>query len=162
MNNGCTAGTHKRQEFDRKAWDLRMEGKTQAEIAARLGVTQSAVSRSLKRISSRLNQEFILHAETVLALHTERLNRIHDRAMSEWERSREDLVTLTEEDNGGLLKTVTSRRNRTGDPALLAQAMAAMRDVRRLWGLESMERRPAVAPPVNLSDDDEEDADGDT
>jgi transcriptional regulator with XRE-family HTH domain len=156
MNNGNTARRHQTQDRDREIWRLRIEeGLTQAQIADRVGLAQPVVSKALRRISRQLAGEFMDHAEVILIEHTSRLGRVYDEAMSEWTRSREDQITESNEEAAGTLKTMTTRRNRTGDPALLGQAMTALRDIRKLWGVEGG-NPPLIrpVPPDTEGDDD--------
>jgi predicted transcriptional regulator len=41
------------EQRERRAWQLRQQGRKQREIAAELGITQQAVSLALKRIRER-------------------------------------------------------------------------------------------------------------
>ena len=40
-----------------RAWDLRVQGQTQREIAATVGVSQSAVCKILRRVADQLAEE---------------------------------------------------------------------------------------------------------
>jgi hypothetical protein len=147
------ANRHRQETFDKaaRAWELRLLGHSQQRIAAELGVSQQLVSRLLQKIEQRLFAEFRDRAEAEKALQTARLESIFAQAMAAWARSCEDAEKVTTvsgrskvfEDGAAVtlpdLRTV-SRQGQTGNPALLAQAMKALSDIRDLWGLNSPQR----------------------
>lgn len=135
MDNGTTARRNATQLRDREAWKLRLDGLTQAEIADKIGISQPAVHKALRRVAHQLTAEFVGDARLLLATHSERLETVFRRSMQEWERSRGDQTSETNEDSGGVLKTSCTRRTQTADAAHLSAAMAALRDIRNLWGM---------------------------
>lgn len=108
--------TRSRQE---EAWKLRVQGWTQERIAAHLGISQPAVSQLLVKIEKRLHAEFVTQAEAIKARQTAQLEHLYDRLTAQFEASTEE---------------------GSGNPALLAQALKALADVRAIWGLEAAKR----------------------
>lgn len=131
---------------EREAWRLRVEGWTQQRIAEHLGMDQSTVSDSLKRIEQALAVEFKADALQIKARQTAVLEHVADEALQRWRESVgevEKVTTVTGRvkttENGvfDLPDQVTrSVEYQSGNPALLEKAMSAMADVRKIWGLD--------------------------
>jgi len=143
------------QEREEQAWKLRVEGKTQVQIGESLGIPQQTVCDILKRVAARHAEEFRDHAEAVKTRQTEQLEQVYSQAMTAWERS------LTEEERQTVVKgravvdkfgavvelpdvTTISRVGKCGDPALLAQAMKALAEIRAIWGLDAPKKVDAT------------------
>jgi predicted transcriptional regulator len=71
------------------AWDLRCKGWTEQRIADKLGVTRMAVSKILKRVSTRRYKELAAAVEEQKVVQTEQLDHILGEALDAWERSKE-------------------------------------------------------------------------
>lgn len=81
------------EQDERDAWNLRQQGYTQTEIAEKLGVDQSTVSRALSRMNKKLHAEFVKQAEEMKAEQTVQLDYIQRQAMDGFERSKRDAKT---------------------------------------------------------------------
>lgn len=112
-------------ELQTRAWNLRVRGWTQERVAAELGITQQRVSRLLAKTEKRLYSEFADHAEEIKARQTVQLEHLYDRLTTQFEASCDD---------------------GSGNPALLAQALKALEDVRKIWGLEAPKRQEVSGP----------------
>ncbi|SRR6266851_2972136 len=122
------------QDRDAEVWRLRVSGWTQARIAAHLGVSQQSVSLYLAKTEKRLYREFVTHAEEVKARQTAQLDQLYDRLTAQFE---------------------VSTAEGSGNPALLAQAMAAQAAIRKIWGLDSPERQEITGPeggPIRITE----------
>jgi hypothetical protein len=76
------------QEREHRAWQMRLQFCTQAEIAAELGVTQGAVSQMLKRVRQRLAQEFAEEAAEMRAEQTEQLFALLRELYLAWQQTK--------------------------------------------------------------------------
>lgn len=143
------------QEREETAWKLRVEGRTQQQIADTVGLSQAAISLLLKRVGERHAEEFRDQAEAVKTRQSEQLERVFNQAMAAWERSLtdEERRTITKGrvrvmDSGMMIEipdTETIMRvGQSGNPALLAQAMKALADIRSIWGLDAPKKVDAT------------------
>ena len=159
------------------AWRMRCDGHDQAAIAAKLGVTQQAVSliRTLKTLEQDVSQ--------ALAVHTARLERIYREAMHAWEESKKpkqksrshkvvtpaaaaDLAAMQDGQVivGGLPGPVTLKETTTkeasksdGDVAYLAEALRADGELRKLHGINAPKKIDMLdkrRPLEKLSDEE--------
>ncbi len=121
------ADQHRQQTQSRQeeAWKLRVQGWTQDRIAEHMGISQPAISKLLAKTEKRLHAEFAAQAEEIKARQTAQIEHLYDRLADQFEESCRD---------GG------------GNPALLAQALKALADVRAIWGLNAAERREVSGP----------------
>lgn len=137
---------------------MRQKMHTEAEIAVELGITQSAVSQMLKRISSKVLDRLTSQAEEIKAAQTAQLEQIASESMRGWERSQtaaESERTVTEEvmlegtqPDGAkvqipsIKQTITKTTEyQAGDPRFLDQARGALADIRDIWGLEAPKKK---------------------
>lgn len=141
-------------ERERLAWKWRtQEGWTQARIAEKLGITQSAVSYMLARISKRVLVELDEMAVEAKVTQVHLLGKIIDESLQAWERSKQAIKTLNRTvvkkpvEAGGkgadgspiTEETVTTSqgaRGSSGDSRFLAEARAAMADIRKILDIE--------------------------
>lgn len=133
----------------RRAWELRQQLWTQAEIAAELGVSQQQVSRILKRLSDRVAAELAADVARVRAQQTLQLEHVASVAMRGYEASQEPTITVKRTESPDGLKVEQTTRGRDGTPDFLAKAMQAMGDVRKILGAEAS---PGEPPPPSTAD----------
>jgi predicted transcriptional regulator len=169
-------------EREVRAWQMARDGHQQPEIAAELGVTQQAVSKILKRISTRAIKRLNGAEDERRALHTARLEHIYREAIEAWERSKLprkkssskklrvggasplDLAKLEEGVSVGGVEPTTVReemRNEAsttdGDFLFLQTALQADGELRKLWGLNAPKKLDILdkrRPLEQLSDDE--------
>lgn len=141
-----------------QAWRMRSRGRTQATIAADLGVDQSTVSRWLADIQrkelARLSEAVERHKVT----QTAQLETLIEELWSAWEQSKQPRTRVTERKTGETLMdangkpvldskgkpvmvaaTVTEAIQQTGDPAYVDRVFVALASIRKLWGLDVAE-----------------------
>jgi predicted transcriptional regulator len=83
------------KQREQQAWDLRTKCYTQVQIAARLGITQQAVSAILKRVSERATARL---DEEILEKKVQQdasLMHIFCEALKEWEKSKKKAEKIT-------------------------------------------------------------------
>jgi transcriptional regulator with XRE-family HTH domain len=132
------------QRREEQAWALRLQGRTEAEIAAALGVTQGAVSKILHRVERQALRRLTREAALLKVVQLAQLEHIVDEAMRAWAVSLEDSVTVQGFSDG---KFIVTTRTQCGNPALLGQARGALADIRALLGLEAPARSALPAIP---------------
>ena len=118
-------------------------GLSQREIAAEEGITQSAVSKILQRVETRVLKELVARVEHQKVRQTLCLVYVYQEGMKAWEASKSDatrrLQKKTQTAAGALSGTVAQLvvENRHGDPRYLEIARKALADQRRVWGLDA-------------------------
>lgn len=117
-------------------------------LAARhkIEVDRSTVSRDLKVIEAEWKAETTGAIETMKAQFKARYETIYGEAFSAWLKSLEDAETTIQEmiDGGEVgiagasqrLKASTRKEGQSGNPALLAQAQAALKAIREMFGVD--------------------------
>jgi len=143
--------------------ELDIQGMSQHDIAAEVGVSQAAVSKILKRVSLRLYGEQLETLDRQKVRHTLRLESLFREAMRAWEASKADATRKrqrkSEGGSGGSGATVAELvvENQHGDPRYLEQARKALADHRKLWGLDAPQQVD-LRTPRNPFDDLSEEA----
>ncbi len=139
----------RRGHMQRVAWALRAEeGLTCRQVAERLGVDASTVSRWFRSEEARLGKEFQEAAFGVKVAQTERLEAMASELWADYRASKGEVqqVTVTSGraelgPDGGLVplpdQRVVQTKWQAGDAALAGKALDAMAAVRKLWGLEA-------------------------
>jgi hypothetical protein len=125
------------RQREQDAWTLRQEGRTEAAIAERLGVSQPAVSKMLRRVEARVLKDLSGRVGRMKAAQTAQLEHITSQAMRAWEVSLEDSVTVQATEGGAFVVTT---KTQSGNPAHLGQARGALADIRAIWGLNAPAR----------------------
>lgn len=137
------------------AWDLRTrKGYTHAKIAEDLGLERSAVTKILRRVSSRASKEMLDEAVEEKITQIAQLHTIVEESMQAWERSKDAAKTMTqylraisiEGANGEQKNTTLKVEEQAGDARYLETAMKAMAEIRKLLGIDS----PAKLMNINL------------
>jgi hypothetical protein len=151
MRGKGRASTELARQREQVAFDLAAtKGLTETQIAeelAKLGlgdVTQQAVSKMLLRVEERMLKEMSARVKTKKVRHDAALMKIYHDAIAAWEESKKPQKSLTTKqgpagDNGEPGKVRESQsvlRDQDGDPRYLDQAMRALADIRKIWGLD--------------------------
>ena len=125
--------------------DLYLQGWNQQEIADKIGVNRNTVGADIKA----LLKEWKKNRNGLADEFEGRYRLIYREAYLAWLRSKEDAVIETQEAiegaagiggdalNKGRLKVQTRREGQSGNPALLAQAMAALKAIREMFGVDA-------------------------
>jgi hypothetical protein len=125
--------------------ELRVQGWSQPQIAADLGITQAAVCKLLKRIETRHLREL---AETVgrqRARQALRLEHLYAEVMRAWDASKADSTRRRQRqtqrgDGPGATVAELVVENQHGDPRYVDEARKLLADYRKLLGLDAPQR----------------------
>lgn len=120
--------------------DLYLQGWNQTEIADKLGIDQSTVSRDIKTLKA----EWVKQRNGLVDEFEAKYRLLYREAYAAWMRSKEDAITEIQEaieggdtGNGQRLKASTKKEGQSGNPALLAQAQAALKAIREMFGMDA-------------------------
>jgi DNA-binding CsgD family transcriptional regulator len=137
-----------------------LEGRTQHEIAATLGISQPAVSKIARRIEERLLDDLAYKIERQRARQTLRLEFLYREAIHAWHASKqESLRRRQRKSDGGAGEAATIAEivseDRHGDPRYLEEARKALADLRTVWGINAPERMSieASSPYTSMSEE---------
>jgi hypothetical protein len=72
----------------------------------------------------------------IKARHTGCLMRSYQEAMDGWRESKQDTESETVKSGKSGVETTTRRQGQCGNPAFLAEARAALADIRKIWGAD--------------------------
>lgn len=150
-----TKNSTQKQEINRRRRlisKLRHEGvKTQGDIIQRLAadydivVSQQTVSLDLKALDQIWRNSALVNTDKWKKELINQYRYLYQQALSAWELSLEDAETTIQEaidsgegGNGGQrLKVSTKTEGQSGNPALLAQAQAALKALREILGVDA-------------------------
>ncbi len=88
MRNPCARNRFKEAFRKKRATQLYLEGYAQFEIAIRLGVTQAAVSKIIKRVKKEWQTEVVTNTAAARNREIARLENIYKVAIKAWKRSK--------------------------------------------------------------------------
>lgn len=137
-----------------RALELSVQGFTQIEIAAELGVTQAAVSKILNRVETRVLKDRMALVDRLKTQQTLRLEHLYREGMRAWERSKSDSTRRRQrklqdgtKEGPTIAELVVETEH--GNPQFLEVARKALADERKLWGLNRPEAMNVEAPRPN-------------
>jgi hypothetical protein len=121
-------------------------GKTCRETGKLMDLSESGVTRIVKRVDAWLAPQYLDSIRELKANHVERLMHIYHEAMAAWERSKlpadsvsvKDVAVKTTAKVSLPAKEVTrNRRWQSGNSQYLAEARDALADIRRILGADA-------------------------
>jgi predicted transcriptional regulator len=141
-------------EKERRAWDLRVKGRTHQSIADELEVERSTVSKMLSRLSHKAKKELL---DDVVAEKVSQITRLHymiEELLKAWDRSKEANKIVTKKQAQGIPGEGGKQDNKMividaseisikmsdtdGDPRYLDLAMKAMAEIRKVMGMDTI------------------------
>ena len=134
-----------RIERRKKVWDLRLQGKTERDIATEIGSVSNVtvhhdLAHLIREATKNLDEE--VKRERIIQLH--QLHLIVKEAFLAWEESKKPGQQIIEAEGAptkrnpeGGRSTTKIGTKQTGNPAYLTLAMKAMEDIRKLFGLDA-------------------------
>ena len=141
MPESTASARLRRAERDRAVWVLLAQGMTQWQVGQQLGLTQSAVAKTVERLDREALAALGPRLEERRVRQDQALSYLFQEILAEWERSKKPAArTHRETKSGGkreVPETIEAQdiAGQHGD-ARLAQALLGVLDMRnRLWGL---------------------------
>lgn len=134
-------------ERQRRAWELRTQGRTERQIAAELGVDQSTVHAALARASDAYLASVQGDVARLKAEQSAVLQHAQAEALAAWERSKGGLKHVrkssrekAEGEPAAPASVVQEWQEDAGDPRYLAEVRAASEALLKVWGLNAAQK----------------------
>lgn len=113
--------------------NLVLKGHSYREIAARYGVSHSAVYKAVRRVEELERPELAEERLRIKYAVTGRLNWVLAEASTAWEQSKEPIVTEEVDEKGMVRRRTTTS---AGNPQFLREFRAANAELIELWGVQ--------------------------
>jgi hypothetical protein len=123
-------------ERRRDVADLYLQGWTQMEIAARLGVAQATISEDLSEVRRQWRESAMHDFELARQMELRKLDRLEREAWAAWERSQKPAQSAVISGAAGLEQTRKSVKHQHGDPRFLDLVSKCIGHRRALLGLD--------------------------
>lgn len=133
---------------EEEVWKLSVAGYTQYQIADQTGLNQGTVSRILNRIYDRKREQISKGLDQFKIDQTGKLEYVYSESMEAWRKSktpRKRAVSKNTGDGDGEAQEMREAVERDGDTSFMYAGMAALKDIRSIWGLD-------VAPALQDTD----------
>ena len=134
---------------------LMLKGHTYREIAARYGVSHSAVFKAVRRVEELERPELADERLRTKYAVTGRLNWVLAEASEAWERSKEPIVTEEVDDKGVVRRRTTTS---SGNAQFLREFRAANSELVGVWGVQKAiqheEHESQVIEPSSQTDEE--------
>jgi len=141
-NNSDEAQRTVRRE---RVWDLRLQGKTERDIAAEIGtVSNVTIHRDLVHLIREATKHLDdkVKAERIYQLY--QLHLVVKEAFEAWQESKktggqivEKQLPATEKYPGGRTEKIVTQYKQTGNPAYLSLVVTTLESIRKLFGLDA-------------------------
>ena len=137
------------REYDyRRITDLYLQGKTQADIAAVIGVARQQIGYDLVIIQRRWRSDTTINLDEAKQKELARVDVLEREYWSAWERSLEEKVkTRTEKHTGSdSAKASVEKESLLGNPAYLAGVMSCIERRCKMLGLDAPTKIAPTTP----------------
>ncbi len=109
-------------------------GRTRYDVAKEFSISWSTVELIRQRVNDYFFRENIESIKRLKAEHTERLTHVVAEAMTAWEASKNPAVRTCDSDKAG---NSTTKTTTSGNSSFLAEARAALGEIRKIWGADA-------------------------
>ena len=116
---------------------LYLEGRTQAEIAAVVGLSQQQISRDLKAVRKEWQKARIRDFDAAQEEQLQRVDKVERNAWDEWHRSKQDAESETQRETAGGVETTRTTKGQCGDPRYLDVVLKCVDRRCKILGLEA-------------------------
>ena len=128
-----------------RVWDLRLQGKSERDIAAELGTVSNVTVHNdlvhlIREATKHLDDK--VKAERIFQLH--QLHLVVKEAFEAWQESKktggqivEKTLPATEKYPGGRTEKIVTQYKQTGNPAYLSLVVTTLESIRKLFGLDA-------------------------
>jgi len=139
------AGKAQRTARRERVWDLRLQGKTERDIAAEIGTVSNVTIHNdlvhlIREATKHLDDK--VKAERIYQLH--QLHLVVKEAFEAWQESKktggqivEKTLPATEKYPGGRTEKIVTQYKQTGNPAYLSLVVTTLESIRKLFGLDA-------------------------
>jgi hypothetical protein len=117
--------------------ELAVQGWTQIEIAAELGVSQGTISTDLKAVRKMWAESAVIAMDEMKATEKAKLDYIEREAFGAWDRSKGERETKSIKTDGESEEKALKSEAQFGDPRYLTVARQVISDRVELFGLAS-------------------------
>lgn len=151
MGHAKTQQRLQARELERRAWELCVVREmSQYEAAQELGVTQSAVSKAIKRLEQQVIAENRGRVMAQKVRQSAKLDHVYREALKSWEKSKQLAIKRRKTTKGtgpsADEQAMVEQKEQSGDARFLAEARGALSDQRKLWGLDAPTKIQQVDP----------------
>ncbi len=129
-------------------------GRSMNEVAKQFGIDWHTVKSINNRVTDYIRKEYLAEIVRMKVEHSEKLSDLYREARKAWDTSKAATVRTTNSDSGVSTTTITNH----GDPRFLAEARAALEDIRKIWGADAP-LRVEVAGELRVAGKSQEEAD---
>jgi len=134
----------RRDDRRRKIADMRLRGLTQDEIAAELGVTQGAISRTLKRMSKEWQESASRNIAELKAQQLAEIASVKAEAWNAWSESRSTKTKRVAGKRGDEVSSSITTEDQFGDPAYLSAVLKAITEESKILGTHAPVKHAAT------------------
>jgi hypothetical protein len=139
------AGKAQRTARRERVWDLRLQGKTERDIATEIGTVSNVTIHNdlvylIREATKHLDDK--VKAERIFQLH--QLHLVVKEAFEAWTESKktggqivEKTLPATEKYPGGRTEKIVTQYKQTGNPAYLSLVVTTLESIRKLFGLDA-------------------------
>jgi len=139
------AGKAQRTARRERVWDLRLQGKTERDIATEIGTVSNVTIHNdlvylIREATKHLDDK--VKAERIFQLH--QLHLVVKEAFEAWTESKktggqivEKQLPATEKYPGGRTEKIVTQYKQTGNPAYLSLVVTTLESIRKLFGLDA-------------------------
>lgn len=117
-----------------------LKGKTQAEIAVELGVSQQAISDDLKLLQKRWQAASLMDLDEAKARELAKIDELERVYWAEWLVSKQEKQVTQTAKKAGRAEAMVRKETRDGNPAYLAGVQWCIDRRCKLLGLDAPER----------------------
>lgn len=108
-------------------------GRSTNEVAKQFGIDWHTVDAIHRRVTDYLRRDYLGDIVRMKVEHSEKLSDLYREARKAWDTSKAATVRTANSDSGVSTTTITNH----GDPRFLAEARAALEDIRTIWGADA-------------------------
>lgn len=124
------------EERRHRVADLFLQGLTQNQIAAIVGVSQGRVSTDLKAMRERWREDYTQTIHDLKLRQIAELDRVAREAWSEWEKSKGQRKKASRTEAGGEARVYTEIVDQCGDPQYLTQIREVISQRCKILGIQ--------------------------
>ena len=123
-----------------------VQGKTQAEIAAVIGVTRQMITQDMALVRTRWREAQVRDFDELRSEQLAKVDTVESEYWAEWERSKAQATRKTSERRDGVDRASVTVEDQTGDPRYLQGVERCIERRCKLLGLDAPTRSEVSGP----------------